>query len=75
MKAFSLLNDAEYRFDENTTPEWAVAYAYCAENNLSSALFASAQDKRFPEFFATLPVTRGRQSIAVGDWAALVSKN
>ena len=75
MKAFNLLNGAEYRFDESTTPEWAVAYAYCAENNLSSALFASARDGRFPEFFSTLPAARGRQSIAVGDWAALVSKN
>jgi len=70
MKAFNLHTNQEIHFDASTTPEWAVAYGYCAENNLMSALFKSAQDKKFPEFLKTLPTTRGQVSIACGDWAA-----
>ena len=57
-------------FDTETTALWAVCYGYCDENNLMSALFASAQENRFLEFAKTLPVTVGKQSIACGDWAA-----
>lgn len=69
MRAFNLLTDVELYFDELTTPEWAVAYGYCVDHGLTSALFASLADRRFPEFFKTLPVTRGARSIACGDWA------
>jgi hypothetical protein len=72
MKTFNLANDQEYTFDDATTPEWAVAYGYCSEHNLMSALFASAQDGCLEEFFAKLPTIRGKKSISCGDWAALI---
>lgn len=69
--AHNLLNDNTVSFDANTTPLWAVCYAYCEENHLMSALFASAQDLRFEEFAKTLPVTEGAKTIACGNWACI----
>ena len=72
MKTFNLTTNQEIHFDASTTPEWAVAYGYCEERNLMSALFKSAQDKKFPEFLETLPITRGQRSIACGEWVAIL---
>jgi hypothetical protein len=72
MRAFHLTQNVEHIFDENTAPEWAVAYGYCEENNLMSALFAAAHGMRLLAFYKTLPFTYGQKSIACGDWAALL---
>lgn len=69
----NLNNDAQYEFDDATTPLWAVCYAYCTDSNQLSALFASAQKNKFLEFAKTLPVTVGQRSVACGDWAAPTS--
>lgn len=74
-RVFSIITDEAYEFDSKTTPEWALAYAYCTNKNLASALFASAHEKRFFEFFKTLPVERGKKTMLLGDWAVVVSKN
>lgn len=72
--AHNLTKDEQYQFDDATTPLWAVCYAYCEENNLMSALFASAQRGAFVEFSQTLPVAQGKFSIACGDWACITIK-
>ena len=72
IKAFSLTSNVEYEFDDATTPEWAVAYAYCEENGLLSALFSATQRLRTEEFFTTLPIMRGAVSVACGDWACFI---
>lgn len=74
MKARNMLNDTVLEFDEATTPEWAVAYAYCEEHNLASALFASAHEQRFGEFFATLPAVQNNNYVQCGDWASQVTQ-
>lgn len=65
-----------HHFDEKTTPEWAVAYGYCEQNNLMSALFSAAQDMRLAEFFKTLPLTSFERKTGFGaycgDWACIV---
>jgi hypothetical protein len=68
--ATNLKTGVEQSFDSATTALWAVCYGYCEENNLMSALFASAQGNKFLDFAKTLPVTVGKRSIACGDWAA-----
>ena len=68
--ATNLLTGAQHQFDNATTALWAVCYGYCEENNLMSALCASAQHNNFLEYAKTLPVTVGKRSICCGDWAA-----
>ena len=50
-----------------------MAYGYCEDNHLMSALFSAAQDLRLAEFFKGLPFTYGRHSVACGDWAACLA--
>ena len=71
--AYDLNSNTEYHFDSQTAPIYAVAYAYCTNNNLSSAFFAACQDSRLEAFYRTLPITIGVKygSIACGDWSAL----
>lgn len=71
-KAINVLTDEEYSFDENTTPEWAVAYAYCAENNLLSWLFGMAQGLKAVEAYKAIGVRVGRRTVGCGDWACLI---
>ena len=69
---YNLLNDAEYIFDACTVPEYAVAYAYCAEHNLMSAFYNAVHENTLTEFFTkySLPFVRARHSVACGDWVA-----
>ena len=67
MKVFNLTTNAEVTFI-NVTPEWAVAYCYCEEHRMLSALFS-----RRETLYPTLPFTRGVRSIACGDWAVCIS--
>lgn len=69
MKAVNLLTDSECIFDKNTTPEWAVVYGYCEENNLMSELFAAAHAGKFDP--SNYPITRGEKTVACGNWVAL----
>lgn len=76
IKAFNLVTDEVLYFNDDALygPEWAVAFGYCDEHNLLSTLFNHLHDDTFPEFFKTLPVTRGKRSIACGDWATCVGE-
>jgi hypothetical protein len=68
MKVFNLGNDTEVEFID-TDPEWAVAYCYCGDNLMLSALYAAREDGRLHEFYRTLPFTSSQFSVACGDWA------
>ena len=70
MYAFNALTDQEVIFDDNTAAEYAVAYAYCEEHNLMSALFCHCHALTLPEFYKTLPMMYGRRSVGCGDWMA-----
>ena len=70
MYAFNILTDEEIHFDGRTSAEYAVAYAYCEENNLMSTLFSHCLSLTLQEFYKTLPMIYGRQSVGCGDWAA-----
>lgn len=71
LKVFNLTTDAELHFDAHTTPEYAVRYAYCTEQQpeLASWFFSRWQDTEREEIEARLPLTIGLVSIACGDWA------
>ena len=69
--AFNLCTDMEYHFDCATTPEWAVAYAYCEENHMMSALFTAAQDLDFVAFCRKhLDIIYGQRTVACGNWVS-----
>ena len=72
IKVFNLRTNEVQYFDTEISPEWATAFCHCEESHLMSALLASLQYEMFPEFFKTLPVTRGKSSLACGDWATCV---
>lgn len=72
VKVFHALNNIELLFDPVVSPEYAVAYAYCADNNRLSELFSHLQDGRLPDILSRLPMTKGKNSIACGDWMACV---
>lgn len=56
-------------FDQYTFPDYAVAYAYCEENNLMSWFFKHAQDGTMDEVYVKLPFTRTKTIVACGDFA------
>ena len=72
MKTFNLIDHRELHFDDATAPEWAVAYAYCEDHNMLSWLFSACHSKDMARAYGVLPFTRGKHSIACGDWAALL---
>ena len=67
-KAISLISDSEMTFDSDTTPEWALAYAYCEETNRLSWLFHSCRENDGE--WQKLPFQYGKHSVNLGDWAA-----
>jgi hypothetical protein len=70
VRVYNLATDIEYRFDKHTAPKWALAFSYCSEHNMMSALFAAAQDLKLPEFYKkNLKFEYGKVSIGCGDWA------
>jgi hypothetical protein len=72
IEVYNLNDEATgYTFSGNTSKLWAIAYCYCTNNNLTSALFTSQQDGKFEQFAETLPIVRGTRSIACGDWATI----
>lgn len=72
MKAMNLRTGAKVEFDRNTTATYAVAYGYCEDNGLLSALFQACHNNGVPAFLDTLPMHYGAVSVGCGDWAALV---
>ena len=68
MYTINALTGDDVHFDDNTAAEYAVAYAYCEENNLMSALFSHCRAGTLPAFYKTLPMMYGRRSVACGDW-------
>lgn len=75
MYTFNALTDEEVHFYDGTSPEYAVAYAYCEENHLMSALFYHCHALTLPEFYKTLPMIYGRKSVGCGDWMAKKEEN
>lgn len=74
MYTFNALTDEEVHFDDRISAEYAVAYAYCAENNRMSALFYHCHALTLPDFYKTLPMTYGKQSVCCGDWITKKAK-
>lgn len=72
MKAINLRTGATVEFDRNTTAAYAVAYGYCEENGLLSALFQACHNNGVAAFLETLPIVYGAASVGCGDWVALV---
>ena len=70
MYTFNALTGDEVHFDDNTAAEYAVAYAWSEEHNLMSALFYHCHALTLPEFYKTLPMIYGKQSVGCGDWMA-----
>lgn len=52
----------------NTSPEWAVRFAYAQENSLVSLLCASTPQEIKRDF----PVRYGKKSVTCENWAALL---
>lgn len=63
-------NGFEMSFDAAVGSDWAVAYAYCEENNRMSELFSHRDAGTLPALYAKLPFTYGKTSVACGDWMA-----
>lgn len=72
LKVFHATRNIQMEFDSTLSAEWGVAYAYCEENNRLSQLYAHRDDGTLDELYAKLPMTRGKLSIACGDWMACV---
>jgi hypothetical protein len=72
LKVFHATRNIQLEFDSTLSAEWGVAYAYCEENNRLSQLFAHRDDGKLDEMYAKLPMTRGKLSVACGDWMACV---
>lgn len=70
----NLANNHTMDFDHDTTPLWAVCFAFCEEKEKKFELFKWAHAGRFLEFARTLPVTVGRDTVACGDWAAMTKE-
>jgi hypothetical protein len=70
IKVFHAITDVEMQFDATVSAEYAVAFAYCEENNRLSELYAHRDDARLPAMYAKLPMMRGKQSVGCGDWMA-----
>ena len=75
MKLVKVINLADPKrtmeFDQDTAGIYAVSYAYCNNNNLTSEFFKHAQDNTLESYYETLPITVGQHSIACGDWTTL----
>ena len=69
-KVFNLATNEVQHFG-GCSDLWCVCFAYAVQHNLTSAILAAAQDGNLEEFAKTLPVTKGKRSIACGDWALL----
>lgn len=67
-KAWNPITQEELHFDALTPPEYAVAYGHCTTTGLASRFFAACHDRTLPALYETLPFTRGRVSVACGDW-------
>lgn len=74
--AFNLLENSSMSFDDKTDPEYAVCYAYVTTDapELSSAFFAAIHGGSFEAFKTKLPIVRGKDTVACGDWAALLDE-
>ena len=56
-------------FMDDISSEWAVAYAYCENNNLMSWLFNNRWDNTLEKAYKELPMIYGKLTVACGDWA------
>jgi hypothetical protein len=72
VKVFHATRNIQLEFDATVHPDYAVAYAYCEDNQRLSELFAHRDDNKLPDLYARLPMTRGVRSVACGDWMVCV---
>ena len=73
IKTYNLKTDEVQEFDEETSPEWAVAFAYCEQNNRLSWLYRYQQKNELTKAYALLPMRTGPRSVACGDWSCVLS--
>lgn len=73
-KVFDLRNNEVLYWDDSIDARWAVAFPYCEEQRRMSALLGALQDDNLDDFYATLPFTTGKQSIACGDFACYLGE-
>jgi len=66
----NLSTNEEHVYDDNVKKVIAVCQSYCLENNLSSWFFAAMHNNL--RFIDALPLVIGDESIACGDWAAML---
>lgn len=67
-KAINLITASVYEFDNKTVPAYAVAYAYCTDNNRTSELFYHVHNFSLDSLYDKLPMHYGNFSVACGDW-------
>jgi hypothetical protein len=67
LKVFNLVTDEEVFFDDHTVPEYAVRYCHAVEDAKLASWFFNAS----PEQREILKVTKGKKSIACGNWATM----
>jgi len=71
IRAFNLASDQIMEFDNETTPEWSVRYAWADENQMLSCLLGFRQDNRQDLIDRVFPIVEGNISVSLGDWCSL----
>jgi hypothetical protein len=74
--AFNMATGEEMIFDDNTTPEYAVAYAHYTSTNMASWFFRTVQDaadqkRQIPLWVEKSKFIYGKKSISLGDWGCI----
>lgn len=64
-----LLTDTEWHFDDEVTPEHALAQVYCEEKNLSSWYYN--HNPHFEVAHQCLDFMYGKRSVGLGDYAVM----
>ena len=67
-KVYNLATNEEYMYEDCVTKTQAVCTSYCIENGLSGWFFSILNNKI--RYVDSLPLTKGRNTIACGDWCA-----
>ena len=67
-KVYNLATSEEHTFQDCVNKTQAVCTSYCIESGLSSWFFSMLNNKI--RYVDSLPLTKGRNTIACGDWCA-----
>ena len=71
MKTINLDNGVGMEFDIDTPAIWAVVYGYCTDNGRLPELFSHGDHHTLEQFYNTLPIVKGRNTITCGDWCTM----